>query len=186
MLSGQSRAGGATYCLGLSRDAAYDSDGVWEQVTPAGLDSGLSDVSEQELRPMWHELRASDVPETVELRTWASSELATTGGALGLWRRVPEPHRATARRPDVPVRSLRELAADFGAAATEPTVFVAILLVDEGRVPIPHEPYEVELADGRVVSGRLDAFGAARIDRIPAGDCVVRFPRLARADVRRG
>jgi hypothetical protein len=57
--------------------------------------------------------------------------------------------------------------------------FLEIALRDDDGYPIGHEAFEVDLPDGRVWTGTLDTAGCARVDGIPRGHCVVRFPRLA-------
>lgn len=52
-------------------------------------------------------------------------------------------------------------------------------LVDEDDEPVANEPYRVELPDGEVVQGRLNAQGRALLTGILAsGNCRVTFPRL--------
>lgn len=65
---------------------------------------------------------------------------------------------------------------DGGAWAREAS-WLEIELVEAGG-PVPHEPYRVELPDGTVREGKLDARGLARLDGIPRGTCQVGFPRL--------
>src|SRR5690606_16567069 len=55
-------------------------------------------------------------------------------------------------------------------------------LVDVDGAPLGGERYRVDLPDGRVVEGALDAAGRARLVELPAGDCRVSFPRLRVAD----
>lgn len=51
-------------------------------------------------------------------------------------------------------------------------------LVDAKGQPVPGEDYRVELPDGRVVEGRLDARGVALVTGIEeSGTCRVNFPR---------
>lgn len=59
--------------------------------------------------------------------------------------------------------------------------FIEIALRDDDGYPIGDETFEVDLPDGRVWSGKLDAAGCARVDGIPRGHCVVRFPLLTAA-----
>jgi type VI secretion system secreted protein VgrG len=70
-----------------------------------------------------------------------------------------------------------------GAAApgeeTERT-WIEIELVDEADEPVPGEPYEITLPDGRVARGTLGPDGKARIDGIDPGSCQVTFPNLDR------
>jgi hypothetical protein len=59
--------------------------------------------------------------------------------------------------------------------------FLEIALRDDDGYPIGDEMFEVDLPDGRTWTGQLDTAGCARVDDIPRGHCVVRFPRLAAA-----
>lgn len=63
--------------------------------------------------------------------------------------------------------------------STPSLTFLEIALRDDDGYPIGHEAFEVDLPDGRVWSGTLDTAGCARVDGIPRGHCVVRFPQLA-------
>ncbi len=62
----------------------------------------------------------------------------------------------------------------------EDTTWVAIELVDDSDppAPVPFEAYELELADGSVLTGSLDADGRAKVDRVVRGPTKVRFPAL--------
>jgi hypothetical protein len=54
-----------------------------------------------------------------------------------------------------------------------------VVLLDEDGEPVAGEPFQVRLADGRVVRGQLDAAGRARWDDIAsAGSCTISFPDL--------
>jgi hypothetical protein len=81
------------------------------------------------------------------------------------------PEAASARPPDVP----------------EPPealkTWVEIELLDGDGQPVAGEPYAIDLPDGRVVEGRLDARGVAGFYDLDAGVCAVRFPRLDGAAV---
>jgi len=67
-------------------------------------------------------------------------------------------------------------------AATEEKTeqhFIEIELQDDDGTPIPDEPFEVELADGSIISGRLDENGTARVEGIPdPGSAKIHFPRM--------
>ncbi|WP_437578492.1 hypothetical protein [Sorangium sp. So ce887] len=63
------------------------------------------------------------------------------------------------------------------APRTELT-WIEIRLIGEDDQPIPRERYRVELPDGSVREGSLDAEGRARLDGIEAGACLVTFPAL--------
>ncbi len=68
-----------------------------------------------------------------------------------------------------------------GAGAGEETQksFIEIELVDDAGNPVPGEPYEITLPDGkRVATGTLDHKGFARVDGIDPGTCKIGFPRL--------
>lgn len=62
----------------------------------------------------------------------------------------------------------------------EDTTWVGIELVDDSDppAPVPFEAYELELADGSVLTGSLDADGRAKVDRVVRGPTKVRFPAL--------
>ena len=59
--------------------------------------------------------------------------------------------------------------------------WIAIVLVDEHGNPVPREQYRIELPDGSVLEGRLDAKGRARQQDIDPGTCKISFPRLEAA-----
>lgn len=63
-------------------------------------------------------------------------------------------------------------------AQQENPSWIEIELVDLNDNPVPSEPYEVELPDGRMARGSLDHRGFARIEGIPAGTCKISFPNL--------
>ncbi|HEY4329749.1 MAG TPA: hypothetical protein VGN88_08430 [Phycisphaerae bacterium] len=56
--------------------------------------------------------------------------------------------------------------------------WISIKLVDEDNHPVPGEPYEVTLPDGRVSSGTLDDKGEAKVDGFDPGKCKVSFPAM--------
>lgn len=56
--------------------------------------------------------------------------------------------------------------------------WIAISLVGEDGEPIADEKYQIELPDGSLREGYLDAEGKARLDDIPPGNCKVTFPEL--------
>jgi hypothetical protein len=101
--------------------------------------------------------------------------------------REPLHGNTSSRRPpgtSSPVPSLGELAAYAGPANQSVALtYVEIVLVDEAGAPVADEAYELELPDGRVCTGQLDADGLARVDSVPVGACVVRFPNCHRAEV---
>lgn len=58
------------------------------------------------------------------------------------------------------------------------TTWIELELLDEDEQPVAGEPYRIELSDGSVATGTLDAHGHARVDGIPPGECQVTFPKL--------
>jgi len=56
--------------------------------------------------------------------------------------------------------------------------FVEVELIGEDDKPIPGEEYAIALPGGKVLRGTLDEKGSVRIDGIPAGVCMVSFPKL--------
>ena len=70
------------------------------------------------------------------------------------------------------------LAPSSARAPKAPLTWIEIQLIGEDDRPIPGEVYRIELPDGSVRQGTLDAKGLARVDRIEPGTCVVTFPRL--------
>lgn len=56
--------------------------------------------------------------------------------------------------------------------------WVAIELKDNQGNPVPNESYKIELPDGRMVTGALDAMGTAGVDGIDPGTCNISFPNL--------
>jgi type VI secretion system secreted protein VgrG len=67
---------------------------------------------------------------------------------------------------------------DESAAPCKKKTWVGIELVDEEGKPVPGEPYRLQLPDGRILEGTLDAQGTAGADGIDPGECKVCFPRL--------
>jgi type VI secretion system secreted protein VgrG len=57
-------------------------------------------------------------------------------------------------------------------------VWVEIALVDQNGLPVPNEPYSIQLPDGTVTEGSTDDGGLARVDGIDPGDCKISFPSL--------
>jgi len=60
----------------------------------------------------------------------------------------------------------------------DPKTWIEIELVDMEGNPVPNERYWIELPDGRVHEGRLDAEGRAYFGELDPGECNVRFPDL--------
>lgn len=116
---------------------------------------------------------AVDMP-VAEVRALAKEALSD--GSL-----VLVPHVRT-RRPfattltNEPPPKLTELAPN--EPEVQPRYTVELHLVDARGEPVSGEEYRVELPDGRVVEGRLDARGVALVTGIEGkGTCRVNFPR---------
>lgn len=76
-----------------------------------------------------------------------------------------------------PADSLVELIVDDDEEEVAATYTFEFELVDSRSNPVPNEPYRVELPDGQVVEGRLNARGAALITGITTpGNCTLSFP----------
>lgn len=73
------------------------------------------------------------------------------------------------------------------ARAAQETTWTEIVLVDDSDPPepVPNVRYRVELPDGSLREGRLDAKGRARITGIAPGTCLVSFPDLDEREWRR-
>ncbi|MCK6556303.1 type VI secretion system tip protein VgrG [Candidatus Binatia bacterium] len=71
-------------------------------------------------------------------------------------------------------------AEDAAQAAGEQAekTWVEIELLDEDERPVAGEEYRLDLADGSVRRGRLDANGKARVENIDPGTCELTFPNL--------
>lgn len=64
------------------------------------------------------------------------------------------------------------------AAVEERTAWIEIELVDEEGTPVAGEKYRIELPDGSIREGVLDANGRAHIDGLDPGICTIAFPNL--------
>ncbi len=57
--------------------------------------------------------------------------------------------------------------------------WVGIELKDDEGNPVPNEAYKVKLPDGKIIGGRLDKEGKAKVEGLPEGsDCEISFPRI--------
>ena len=54
--------------------------------------------------------------------------------------------------------------------------WIAIELKTPDGKAVPGEAFQVELANGRTISGQLDAAGKVRIEGIDPGNCRITFP----------
>ncbi|MBL8240463.1 MAG: hypothetical protein JNM66_23785 [Bryobacterales bacterium] len=69
--------------------------------------------------------------------------------------------------------------------AAQPLDWIEIELLDSEGGPIAGEPYWVKLADGAVREGCLNRNGFARLEGIPAGTCLVKFPGVDQSETER-
>ena len=60
----------------------------------------------------------------------------------------------------------------------DPADFVELRLQTQRQEPIANEPFKLTAPGGKVIKGKTDANGAARVDGVPRGHCVVEFKRL--------
>jgi len=59
---------------------------------------------------------------------------------------------------------------------TEPTGWIAIVLLDDSGKAVPGVAYRIECDDGRVRTGTTNASGKAREEGLHDGSCKVTFP----------
>jgi hypothetical protein len=137
----------------------------------------------------WQQVLQRDVRFGTGAATWVAVK------ADGLVYRAPQAATAAPGAPPDAKTSSKKSARTRGSSArTEagatpakpptpapiaPRHWIEIELFGEDDKPIPSEAYELKLASGRKIEGRLDAQGFARLDDLPdAGLCHVCFPRL--------
>jgi hypothetical protein len=63
--------------------------------------------------------------------------------------------------------------------------WIEIRLLDEEDAPVPGAAYRLQLPDSSIMEGTLDENGAARIDGILPGSCILNFPEIDRSEWRR-
>lgn len=68
--------------------------------------------------------------------------------------------------------------ASEASADCKTKTWVAIELLDADGKPVPGEEYRLELPDGSIREGTLDANGTASVSGIDPGSCKVCFPRI--------
>ncbi|MCB2181922.1 MAG: hypothetical protein KQH63_07845 [Desulfobulbaceae bacterium] len=67
---------------------------------------------------------------------------------------------------------------------SQETHWLAIELKDPDGNAVPNETYKVKLPDGKIITGRLDKEGKAKVERLPeGGECEVTFPRIHEEEV---
>jgi hypothetical protein len=62
------------------------------------------------------------------------------------------------------------------------THWLEIVLLDEDKQPVAGAAYSVTLPDGGIQEGKLDKKGYARLNGLPPGTCLVRFPEIDKSD----
>jgi hypothetical protein len=114
---------------------------------------------------------------------------ATTKQQKALVRRALRDGRLIARRVRLPAppegfAEPQEEARAARVAPREDTTWIEILLVDDSDPPRPQPfiRYRIELPDGAVREGMLDANGRAMLTGIDRGTCEVTFPGLDARD----
>ncbi len=118
---------------------------------------------------------AAEAPSLPHAAVRELAREALTSGAIVLVPHVP-PRRPIATVLEKAAPRLTDLAGSEPVA--RPTHTLELRLVDAAGEPVAGEAYRVELPDGRVVEGRLDARGVALLTGIAdAGTCLVNFPR---------
>jgi hypothetical protein len=121
---------------------------------------------------------ARDAPESGSLHTTLRRALED-GRLVAIRAPHPAPVEGFApeeeAEPPTPRREVRE-----------ETTWVRIVLVDDSDPPqpVPFKRYVIELPDGSVREGRLDANGAAALTGIDPGVCEVSFPDFDARDWR--
>jgi len=100
-------------------------------------------------------------------------------GALGLHPHVRD-LRPLCDVFELPTEDLADEAPP--AQEMQATHTLELAMVDDDDQPVANEAYRVELPDGMVIEGQLDAQGRALLTGIEdAGNCTVTFPRLDEA-----
>jgi len=61
--------------------------------------------------------------------------------------------------------------------------WIAIELKDEEGNPLPDEDYVLYLPDGSIRKGKLNSTGYKKEEKIPAGNCSVKFPNRLHVNV---
>ena len=69
--------------------------------------------------------------------------------------------------------------------AVVPLNWLALELKDQGGKPVAGEGFRIVLADGKIIDGQLDAFGKARVERVPAAGAKVVFTSRHSGDIQR-
>jgi hypothetical protein len=105
--------------------------------------------------------------DAAELRAWVQGALRE--GVLRAYRIVPKLSGAG-------VVEVSEPPPSEPPPPVEEKTWIAIVLTDEDKRPVPFRRYRIELPDASIREGILDENGRARIAGIDPGSCKVSFP----------
>jgi hypothetical protein len=163
--------------LVLRRDAYREATPVSPAFARHVLERYFHDdtSSRRALRALHAELGASPGPwfQDRQVLTALLHDLEGLGRLVLLrWPYRPPTYAPVAEKAEpAPLQPLSEQEA--------PTHWVGLELKDDAGEPLAGQAYELELPDGSVRRGKLDANGAARVTGLPTrGTCRVRFPAL--------
>jgi hypothetical protein len=126
----------------------------------------LPELQRQKPEPEVHDMREA-LLEAVERGELVVFETTLPGRGLAVAEAVDT---APAKKP--------------APAPKQDTSWIGIVLFDDDEPPkpVPFANYKIELPDGAVRTGMLDANGRARLDGIDPGNCKVSFPSFDRRD----
>ncbi len=99
----------------------------------------------------------------------AATVAACAGGGSGQVENLPQPKAASSRPEAAKVPPPRP---------QQPKTYIEIRLVDETGNPVGGAKYKLQLTDGSVREGNLDADGWVRVRGIDPGTCKVTFPEM--------
>jgi hypothetical protein len=186
---GPSRSGGAAAIVRrlrvTAREFVFEGErlrviraGQWPSLRPRHdrrYHALLRDVAQARLKKLakWSAVSTDEqlaLAEAVPLV--AEPRHAPISDGILLIRIVVQPS-ISARQSD-PAVTPSQLARQVGQQLT----WVQIELVDPAGRPVPNEPYRLELPDGGIRQGNLDAAGRAYVGDIKPGQCRVSFPQI--------
>lgn len=169
----------------------------------AELDRWLSSLHTRSIVNELHELvtgtrsagalssRRGESPERIRRRlgeAFRSGELAalalgslrvkTSGGNVGTSTSSSSAPVSVPLLADKPAPRKTAKEAPPGGEKQKEKTWVAFEVLDETGKPVAGARYRLTLPDGASREGRLDARGAARVDGIAEGQCVLSFPEL--------
>jgi uncharacterized protein (DUF2345 family) len=92
--------------------------------------------------------------------------------------KAEEKTKKTGKYGTQPVKPYNKEAQEESQTPEKKTSWIALKVVDPEGAPIPGEPYEVTLPDGRVAKGSTDGQGKAKVQGFEPGQCKIVFPQL--------